>query len=55
MKKLIFTIFVFINISTAQPSPHLSPPTISFQRILKDTAGNTIANGTYNMTFEIWR
>ncbi len=54
MKKLIFAIFVLINISTAQP-PQFAPPTISFQGILKDTTGNLIADGTYNMTFEIWR
>jgi hypothetical protein len=54
MKKFIFTIFVFINISTTQP-PQLVLPTVSFQGILKDTAGNTIADGTYNITFEIWR
>ena len=54
MKKLIFAIVVLINISTAQP-PQFAPPTISFQGILKDTTGNLIADGTYNMTFEIWR
>ena len=54
MKKLIFSIVVLINISTAQPT-QLAPPTISFQGILKDTTGNLIADGTYNMTFEIWR
>ena len=55
MKKLIFAIFVIINISSAQPPTQLAPPTISFQGILKDTTGNLIADGTYNMTFEIWR
>ena len=55
MKKLIFAIFVLINISTAQPPTQLAPPTISFQGILKDTTGNLIADGTYNMTFQIWR
>ncbi len=55
MKKLIFAIFVLINISTAQPPTQLAPPTISFQGILKDTTGNSIADGIYNMTFEIWR
>lgn len=48
------TLIVLLSLAGAQPAIAQIPQTVSYQGVLTDGAGNVVADGSYNLTFQIF-